>query len=162
MSNLILDCTPEDHTVTDKDSYEALSTDVQIVTEAYCMLDGAKVNCLGTKHLDKMPSEGFEIHGAGSRVGAFELKFGGIIGSANVEIEFTRENAWDPTCPVELLKNGIIIESVPDNQGDSNGDRTQTIATVFDDDVLTLREGADGSVCGVHIYGLKIVCNGMK
>ena len=60
------------------------------------------------------------------------------------------------------MKNGIAIASVPDNQGDSKGDRTKSIAMVSDGDILTLREGGDGSVCGVHIYGLKIVCNGMS
>ena len=149
--------------MTNRESYEILSTNVKMITEANCLLNGVKVPCVRNGDLYVgWPSAGFEVHGDQANIGEFELKFGGKIGSPIVEIEFTREDQWDANCDVELLKNGIVIESVPDNQGDSKGDRTKSITMVSDGDVLTLREGGDGTVCGVHIYGLKTRCNSKK
>ena len=125
------------------------------------MLNGLKVPCITNGDFSAgKTSAGFEIHGNMANIGEFEIKFGGKIGPSAVEIEFTRENEWDANCDVELLKNGIFIASVPDNEGDSKGSRTKSMAMVSDGDILTLREGGDGSICGVHIYGLKIGCNG--
>ena len=147
--------------MTSKDSYEMLSSNLKMITEANCLLNGLKVPCITSGDFTAgWPSAGFEIHGNNVNIGEFEMKFGGKIGPSAVEIEFTRENEWDANCDVELLKNGIVIASVPDNEGDSKGSRTKSITMVSDGDILTLREGGDGSVCGVHIYGLKIGCNG--
>ena len=147
--------------MTNKDSYEMLATKLKMITEANCLLNGLKVPCIGNGDFNAgMTSAGFQIHGSGANIGEFELKLGGKIGPTAVEIEFTREDQWDANCDVELLKNRIVIARVPDNEGDSKGSRTKSMTMVSDGDILTLREGGDGSVCGVHIYGLKIGCNG--
>ena len=150
------------HTVSDRDSFESLPSNVKMISEAYCLLNGEKVECVRNgDFLTWTSTHGFSILGDNANVGAFELKFNGRIGTSTVEIEYTREDQWDATCNVELLKNGKVIASVPDNQGDSKNDRTKSITQVADGDVLTLREGGDGSTCGVHIYGLKISCKGI-
>ena len=143
--------------VTNRESFESLSTNVKMITESNCLLNGVEGPC-NVNGIDTMPSEGVEIHGAYYNVGEFQLKFGGNIGSSKVEIEYTREDAWNAKCDVELLKNGVVIDSVPENQGDSKGDRTKSTVMVSDGDVLTLREGADRTICGVHIYGIKTEC----
>ena len=133
-----------------------------MISEANCYLNGLKVACSTSSSRDfqTWASTGFAIFGNNENVGALELKFDGEIGSSTVEIEYTREDQWDKSCDVELLKNGKVIDSVPDNQGDSRNDRTKSSTPIVTGDTLTLREGGDGSICGVHIYEIKIHCNG--
>ena len=157
---MALDCVDVEHVVTDKESYESLSTNVKMISEANCLLNGAKVECVRNGDFLTWASAGFAILGNNANVGELELKFSGRIGITRVEMEYTREDQWDQTCNVELLKNGNIIDRVPDNQGDSKNDRRKSITAVRSGDVLTLREGGDGSICGVHIYGLKVSCDG--
>ena len=76
----------------------------------------------------------------------------------SVSVEYTREDAWNPNCQVDLLKNGAVISSVPSGEGDSKNDRTKTETTVKSGDILSVREGADGSVCGVHLYKIETGC----
>lgn len=138
-----------------------------MISEANCYMNGVKVACATNGDFKTsvnwahMPSTGFAVLGANENVGALEMKFSGEVGSSMVEIEYTREDQWDKNCAVELLKNGIVIDSVPNNQGASKHDRTKTITQIINGDILTLREGGDGSICGVHIYKLNIYCNGI-
>ena len=131
-----------------------------MISEASCYLNGLKVACSTSGDFKTWASTGFAILGNNANVGALELKFSGEIGSSIVEMEYTREDQWDKTCDVELLKNGKAIDSVPTNQGDSRNDRTKSKTQIVTGDTLTLREGGDGSICGVHIYSIKIQCNG--
>ena len=148
--------------ITDQRSFENLPSNVRMISEANCYLNGLKRACSfsPTRDFKTISSTGFGILGNNENVGALELKFNGEIGSSIVEIDYTREDAWDKTCDVELLKNGKVIDSVPNNQGSSRNDRTKSKVHIVTGDNLILREGADGSTCGVHIYGIKVHCNG--
>ena len=163
---LYLDCANGNHVVTDNESFVRLSSNVKMISEANCYMNGVKVACATNGDFKTsvnwahMPSTGFAVLGANENVGALEMKFSGEVGSSMVEIEYTREDQWDKNCAVELLKNGIVIDSVPNNQGASKHDRTKTMTQIINGDTLTLREGGDGSICGVHIYEIKIHCNG--
>ena len=137
------------------DAFKELASNVPEISEVHCVLDLVRGPC---SRFDTMPSDGIEIHGPYKKVGALELVFAN---SATVEVEYAREDAWNKNCDVELLKNDEVIGSVVKGEGDSKKDRTTTRTRVNSGESLILREGADATICGVHIYSVKIIsCSG--
>ena len=115
------------------------------------------MSCSSDGPIDHSPSDGFEVHGPYSDVGAMEIKFAI---NAMISVDYTRLHCslCDSSCPVELLKNGVVVGRVPNGENDLQNGRTRTRIVVKEGDTLTFREGADGSTCGVHLYRIEISC----
>jgi len=149
------DCT-EDLEIKSLSNFLSLPSTTDLISETYCVLDGTKKSgCSGLT--SDQSSEGIEIHGGWSSIGSLDVKFA-TSETLTVSVEYTREDTWNKNCPVDLLKNGEVISSVPAGEGDSKNDRTKTETTIQNGDVLSVREGVDGSICGVHLYKIEIPC----
>ena len=147
-------------TITSQTDFLAIASNSEKVASAECRLNFESSPC---SNLDQdQASSGWEAHGGGHSVGSIRVVYKS---AAITTWEFTRETAWSSTCGVHLLHNDVLAGTVPSGVGDGTGNKMTVDVTVQAGDRVELFEGlkdvtgeADNSVCGFHVYSIKICC----